>query len=408
MPTLDNQLALLSSGAADWDADLDANFAVIERGYHVTQRAGVAINTGEVLWCNSAGYFKQFDPNSTSIFPMAMAFTAAASGDSMRALAWGIVRSLAINSAGVSGKLLYVSAATPGVIVSSSAVQNIPVGLGLPSGGVLFDPSRVATSAGGGVTKVLSLSDVNPAGLADGSILKWSNSSSKFTMQVDSAGGGGSSITVGTQPAIVQVNTLETTSSSAAFTFSSTPTVGNLILFMGFGGNGWSAKDDGVTAEFGQYGANYGSNPMAAVYAHISDGRKSYAFGDNSATDFMLYGVEISNAGNVDYLGVSANGQFKINSGDHFTSPRVYSKWGKTLVWNALGDTGSISSSTVNSGWGLAWGAAGGPQAKGAISVMSNPLAAGSSYYCNWVLHDSPGTTHKPCVIVVVNPVITF
>lgn len=188
MPTQDNQLAILSSGAADWDADLDANFAVIERGYHISEHAGQAISSGQVLALNSGGFFKPYDPTVTSMPPVAYAFTAAASGDSMQALAWGIVRSLDVNSLGAPGKVAY--ATLSGYL--TTVASGFPVGIFTTGRGILFNPDH-GSGAGGtpGVTKVLSLSDVDPAGLADGSILKWSNASSKFTMQVDSAGGGG-------------------------------------------------------------------------------------------------------------------------------------------------------------------------------------------------------------------------
>ena len=114
----------------------------IERGYHITERAGTAINTGQVLWLNSGGFFFPFNPNSESIGPNAYAFTAAASGDSFTVLAWGIVRSLGINSPAIPGKALFVSALTPGLIVTSYAGANRPVGRGLAAGGILFNPNQ--------------------------------------------------------------------------------------------------------------------------------------------------------------------------------------------------------------------------------------------------------------------------
>jgi hypothetical protein len=93
-----------------------------------------------VLWLNSGGFFFPFDPNSAAIFPHALAYTAAASGDSLTALAWGIVRSLGINSPAVPGFGLYTSALTPGVIVTT---PNGPkIGRGLAGYGVLFQPAR--------------------------------------------------------------------------------------------------------------------------------------------------------------------------------------------------------------------------------------------------------------------------
>jgi hypothetical protein len=197
--TTDNALAILSAGTADWDADTSANFQSLERGFHVTQRAGMAINTGEVLWCSSAGFFEKFDPNSGDIIPMAMAYTAAASGDSMKALAWGIVRSLAINSAILPGAPAWVSAATPGLLVGSSAIQNVPVGLGLPGGSILFHPSLLNTQSfggGGGGTALAALTDVDTTGVSSGKALAWSDASSKW-MPLTIAGGGGGGVDPG-------------------------------------------------------------------------------------------------------------------------------------------------------------------------------------------------------------------
>jgi hypothetical protein len=143
MTTPDNQLPILTTGASNWDSDLDAAMQIIERGYHVTAQAGIAVNTGNVLWQNSGGFFFPFDPNSTAIFPAAMAFTAANSGDSVQLLLRGIVRSLAINSPAVPGLPIYVSILTPGLIVATNSGTNRKAGYGLPGYGVLFNPANV-------------------------------------------------------------------------------------------------------------------------------------------------------------------------------------------------------------------------------------------------------------------------
>lgn len=138
----DNQFVFPTNGQADWDASLSADLSILERGYHTTERAGMAINTGNVLWMNSGGFFFAFDPNSLDIFPSHLAYTSASSGDSLTALAWGSIRSLGINSPAVPGKPLYVSALTPGVIVGSYAGADRCIGRGLPGYGVLFNPQR--------------------------------------------------------------------------------------------------------------------------------------------------------------------------------------------------------------------------------------------------------------------------
>lgn len=136
----DNQFVTPSQGQADWDASLTADLGTIERGYHWTERAGVAINTGHVVWLNSGGFAFPFNPNSQDIRPHGFAFTAANSGDALTALAWGIVRSLGVTSPAIPGLPLYVSALTPGVVVTSYNGANRPIGFGLLSG-ILFQPS---------------------------------------------------------------------------------------------------------------------------------------------------------------------------------------------------------------------------------------------------------------------------
>lgn len=140
MGTVDNQLAILASGQADWDSDLDANFGIIERGYHTTARAGEAISSGYVCWMDSGGFFHKFDPNSATIKPQALAFTSLSSGDSSLFLLTGIVRSLYTGF--VPGQEYYVSAATPGLIVGSYSAASRKIGMGLDGGGIYFNPRQ--------------------------------------------------------------------------------------------------------------------------------------------------------------------------------------------------------------------------------------------------------------------------
>ena len=142
MTTKDNGFSLLTTGQGNWDTDLDGNFSILERGYHITEHAGIAINTGNVLWLNSGGFFFPFNPNSVTAWPHAIAYTAAASGDSLQALAWGVIRSLDINSPCVPGRHMYVSALTPGLIVGSYSGADRPIGVGLLGSGILFQPGH--------------------------------------------------------------------------------------------------------------------------------------------------------------------------------------------------------------------------------------------------------------------------
>ncbi len=153
--TVDNQLAILTSGQADWDADTDANFGIIERGYHTTARAGIAINSGYACWMTSGGFMVPFDPNSLTIQPTAFAFTAPTSGDSALFLLTGIVRSL--YTAFVPGQDYFVSPVTPGLLVGSYSAASRKVGIGLDGGGIYFNPRPVLPEQLSNVTTVVIL-----------------------------------------------------------------------------------------------------------------------------------------------------------------------------------------------------------------------------------------------------------
>ena len=144
---MDNPFDTPVTGQADWDSGLGANFQAIERGYHVSERVGVAVNTGNILCLTSSGWLVPWDVNST-VPALAMAYTAALSGETVTALAWGISRSLSINSVAIPGQLLYGSATTPGLIATSP--NGAPIGVGLTGNGILFNPAKTAGGGGGG------------------------------------------------------------------------------------------------------------------------------------------------------------------------------------------------------------------------------------------------------------------
>jgi hypothetical protein len=138
--TNDNQFEIQAAGQADWDSGLNANFAILERGYHGVFRAGAAINTGHAVWINSGGFAFHFNPNSEDIRPHGFAYVAASSGDNISLLLTGIVRSLGICSPAVPGFDLFVSAATPGVVVTSYSAASRRIGVGAGGWGVYFNP----------------------------------------------------------------------------------------------------------------------------------------------------------------------------------------------------------------------------------------------------------------------------
>jgi hypothetical protein len=245
MSTTDNKFPSIVTGASGWDGDLGNLITILERGYHVTERAGVAINTGQVLWLSNSGFFFPFDPNSASITPMALAFSAANSGDTITALTRGIVRSLGINSAATIGQPAYVSTSTPGLIVSSYDGADRPIGFGLDGYGILFDVGiysrprlrTLADVSSSGLTDgykprwvnsnasvqslfqfvpdtLGALTDVNTNGIFDGAVIQWANATSKWGVTSMSGGGGGGGAAVGSWQNMTFTNTMATFSCS--------------------------------------------------------------------------------------------------------------------------------------------------------------------------------------------------
>lgn len=136
----DQQLETQTAGTADWDAGLNANFTILERGQHVTIPAGQDVNTGHVCWIDSGGFAHHYDPNSLDIRPHAIAWTGANSGADVQLLVRGTIRSLDIVSPAVPGINAYVSGSTPGVVVNSYSGSYPPIGYGIGAGQLFFDP----------------------------------------------------------------------------------------------------------------------------------------------------------------------------------------------------------------------------------------------------------------------------
>lgn len=279
---MDNPFDTPISGQASWDDGLSANFQAIERGYHITERAGQGISSGQVLTLNSGGFFFPYNPASAAIAPHAYTYTAAASGDSLTALAWGIVRSLDINSPAVPGKLAYSTAS--GFL--STAVLGLPVGVFTMGRGVLFNPDKIA--GGGslaaltdvntngvldgkvltwadvsskwvpvapvtGRTQVGSMDDVLRTAIGNGKILQWSDAASKFVFVTPATG-----ISVGSPPSVVQFTYVR---SSNQPTFVTSPSSGNYLVAMGF-----SNVNHTPAAGWTTYAENISGTDFADIY----------------------------------------------------------------------------------------------------------------------------------------------
>ena len=144
MATDQQNLNLPTAGQADWDSDLNGNFSIIEFGYRARGQAGEAVNTGDILTVGSDGFALKFDPNSADIYPHLMTLSALSSGDEANFIAFGSVRSIDVFTPVLPGHPVYVSALTPGMVVSSYSGANRNIGRAHYQDGFVFDPNGVA------------------------------------------------------------------------------------------------------------------------------------------------------------------------------------------------------------------------------------------------------------------------
>lgn len=142
MSTEDQNFSIPTAGQSDWDTDLNSNFTILGRGYHVLGSAGEDINTGQIVTVGSDGFFRLFDPNSYSNQPHAFAYKAVSSGEQDTFLLRGMVRSLGVLTPAVPGFTIFGDAANPGTIATSYSGANRPVGFGTQEDGLFFDPGR--------------------------------------------------------------------------------------------------------------------------------------------------------------------------------------------------------------------------------------------------------------------------
>lgn len=143
MTTADQNFSLPSAGQSDWDSDLNGNFTIIGRGYHVLGQAGLDVDTGYIVTVGSDGFYRPYDPNSLDNRPHAYAYKAVDSGEQDTFLLRGMVRSLGINTLGaIPGHIVFGSPTTPGMIVASYSGADRPAGVATYEDGFFFDPGR--------------------------------------------------------------------------------------------------------------------------------------------------------------------------------------------------------------------------------------------------------------------------
>ncbi len=137
--TQDQQLELLSSGQADWDTSLNANFAILERGQHIYMTAGSAVNTGQVCSVLSGALVWPTNARSESNIPRLISYRAVSSGEAAQFQLRGSVRSMSIWSGNLRiGEPVFVSAQSAGMVVSSFAGHGHAVGWALAADAIAF------------------------------------------------------------------------------------------------------------------------------------------------------------------------------------------------------------------------------------------------------------------------------
>jgi hypothetical protein len=140
MTTTDQNFTLPTNGQSDWDADLNANFTIIGRGFHKLLTAGSDITTGTIVTVSSDGYANMMDPNSLYNKPHAFAYKAVNSGEQDTFLLHGLVRSLGVLSAAIPGQPFFANATSAGFVAASYSGADRPAGIGVEEDGIYFSP----------------------------------------------------------------------------------------------------------------------------------------------------------------------------------------------------------------------------------------------------------------------------
>jgi hypothetical protein len=139
--TNDQYLELQTAGQADWDSSNNANFAILERGYHIKAQAGSAISSGQVCTVGSGGLIWPLNANSMSNVPQVISYKSVSSGDQTQFIRRGIVRSMTVWSGNIiPGEDVFVSVASPGFCVKSFYGAGHSAGIALNHTSIMFDP----------------------------------------------------------------------------------------------------------------------------------------------------------------------------------------------------------------------------------------------------------------------------
>lgn len=141
--TDDNNLEIPTSGVADWDTPLNADFTILAGGFQFGGIAGVAINTGDAI-CSIGAFLYAYDASSVDApRPIAISRLALGSGDAGQFQKMGTMRSLDIWSGHFTvGERVYVDPASVGFLTNSYSAAKYPVGWALAEDAIVVIPSN--------------------------------------------------------------------------------------------------------------------------------------------------------------------------------------------------------------------------------------------------------------------------
>lgn len=139
--TDDNNFEVPTSGVADWDSPLNSNLQAIARGFEFKATAGAAVNTGDAVSLTGSGFVLPVNANSMDgPRPIGVSRTSMTSGSEAQFMTFGVIRSMTVFSGNITaGERVYVNPASIGMLTTSKAAAQWPVGWALDQNAVMVN-----------------------------------------------------------------------------------------------------------------------------------------------------------------------------------------------------------------------------------------------------------------------------
>ena len=243
-----NNLEIQTSGQADWETGLNANFQIIDRGFHGSFTAGTNIGSGEAFIADSNGIAQLYDASSIdNLPPTGVSYKNVNSGEQTNFLLRGIIDGYSSLS---PGNPVYVDQASPGLLTSTPTIvgsdynmRNV-VGLALDNTHVYINPVPFVS-----FRDLIDVTHSYSGQAGKGVIVNSAEDGLYFgTVASSSGGGGGGGTFIGARPTVVQA--VAAANNTGSVVFSANPTVGNVLVALGthwtnnpLAATGWSGFD---------------------------------------------------------------------------------------------------------------------------------------------------------------------